>query len=76
MEMESNKMKDTKNVVKNIIRLFQCWLEENLPEYKEIYDDMLALIQRIKFNNNLIFKLVQKDSIRKAFIYFGLKDGK
>jgi hypothetical protein len=72
----THKIKDTKNVVKNIIRLFQCWLEENLPNYREVYDELLAFIGRIKFNNHLVMQLAKDDAVRRAFLLFGLKDGR
>jgi hypothetical protein len=72
---ETHRSKDTKNVVKNIIRLFQGWLEEGLPKSRGIYDQLSSFIMDIKYNNHLIMRMAKQPPIRQAFLLFGHKDG-
>lgn len=72
---ETHKSKDMKNVVKNIIRLFQAWLEEGLPNTREAYGQLSSYIMDIKYNNRLIIRMVKQRPMREAFLLFGHRDG-
>ena len=64
------RLRDTKNLVKNIIRLFQAWLEERQEIGAEVHQGLFDAIQHGKFNNNLIITLSQTHMLRSAFLRF------
>lgn len=70
---EEFKVRDTKNLVKNIFKLFKGWVEDSAPqelgqELKVALQDLLA--KNGKFNNSLIISLSKEQMLRKAFIAF------
>lgn len=64
------RLRDTKNLVKNIIRLFQAWLEERREIGGEVHQGLSEAIQSGKFNNNLIITMSQTPKLRAAFLRF------
>lgn len=63
-------MRDTKNVVKNIIRLFQGWLDEIPRTRRQLASAIEDLVNAGKYNNNLIISLAALPPARRAFLEF------
>lgn len=72
----SIKKKDTRNVVKNIYKLFLSWIESNVAPQLRV-DQLLKSLHRAhgKFNNALIIKISHNDELRKYFINFSDEEG-
>jgi len=56
-EGEEIRHRDTKNVVKNIIRLFQSWIETHSVSRSQIEESLSGLVSRNKYNNSLILDI-------------------
>lgn len=56
-EGEEIRHRDTKNVVKNIIRLFQSWIETHSVSRSQIKESLSGLVSRNKYNNSLILDI-------------------
>jgi hypothetical protein len=64
------------NIVKNIFRLFQNWLEEDSPPELELGYALTTLWCEVgKFNNYLVRKLSLHQDLRKAFLAFSDTSG-
>ena len=69
-ESGAEKSRDTKNVIKNIVRLFQNWLEETLALNREILQELNQLVVELKYNNKLMLRMAKSPKLREAFIAF------
>jgi hypothetical protein len=56
-EGEEIRHRDTKNVVKNIIRLFQSWIDTHSLSKSQIEESLSGLVSRNKYNNSLILDI-------------------
>lgn len=77
-EESLGRKRDKKNVVKNIVKAFECWLRERLAEgefkgdtafhnTKKVLDRMIL---KVKFNKRLITCIKKNDSLNKLFERF------
>lgn len=69
-EGDEVRLRDTKNVVKNIIRLFQTWIDEHSRNKSQIQESLSNLLFKAKFNNKLILEISKDKLLRKSFISF------
>ena len=61
--------KDTKNVVKNIFRLFKAWTAKNTPEDQSIPTTLKQLRSDVgKYNNSLVLSISQNPVLRGTFL--------
>jgi hypothetical protein len=67
---DETRTRDTKNVVKNILRLFQSWIDDHSPPELGLKRALESLLDSGKFNNNLIINLSRDQLLRKAFLGF------
>ncbi len=58
--------RDTKNVVKNILRMFKNWLRNDSREPAI----RTSFFEKRKFNNSLVFAIAYEPTPRKAFLEF------
>jgi hypothetical protein len=69
-------VRDIKNVVKNIFRLFQMWIDTSTPSEMQLGSALKDLLKcHKKFNNALIKKIAANEKLRKAFISFSEEEG-
>ena len=66
----TEKSRDTKNVIKNIVRLFQNWLEETLALNRETIQELNQLVAELKYNNKLMLRMARSSKLREAFMAF------
>lgn len=69
-DQEIGQMRDTKNLVKNIFRLFESWVEEHLGGSIELRETLRGFLQSVKYNNNLVINLSKQSKLREAFMIF------
>lgn len=68
---EDGKIRDVRNVVKNIFRLFQSWVEDNTISELCLAGSLAHLLNKTgKYNNSLIIAISKDPALRKAFIAF------
>ncbi len=69
---EEYKVRDTKNVVKNIFRLFQSWIEQNKSSEFQLGSALEQCLSnnKEKYNNRLINNLSKHNLLRQAFMAF------
>ncbi len=57
--------RDTKNIVKNIVKLFMNWLSNNAElESHKATEEMNNMLFEIKYNNRLITAMVESDNVK------------
>lgn len=61
---------DRKNVVKNIVKTFGNWLRDGRGRFTEASRSLRQLLRRNKFNNKLIYKLIDKEGLGQLFYEF------
>lgn len=69
---EDYRVRDTKNLVKNIFRLFNSWLEKHTPpelSLTTVVESMLLNNNR-KYNNRLVIQISKHAKLRRAFLAF------
>jgi len=67
------KTRDTKDIVKNIYRLFQNWVEEKIPSVhqRHLTQELRSLLEENgKYSNTLIIKLSNHPELRNYFLTF------
>ena len=66
----NSQMRDRKNVVKNIVKAFNCWIRKGREKgevSEQIATSLGELLLRKRFNNQLIIDLVANEQIRGTF---------
>ena len=70
-EEDDEGIKNTKNTVKNIVKMFSNWLQFKCSENNsEIRVQLGKFLVSDKYNNKLILKIAKSPSISKAFMEF------
>lgn len=71
--------RDKKNVVKNIIKAYESWLkaipdQPNSQVYQDCRLSLAELLEKIKFNNNLVNAILGNPALNSTFEEFLLTD--
>lgn len=67
--------RDKKNVVKNIVKAFECWLKTTAEDqdnaaYADCRKVLLKMMNKIKFNNQLINGILANSALNSTFEEF------
>ncbi len=74
-----SKVRDIKNVVKNVFKILLIWVDECAPPElrEELGNGLISILaeNKNKYNNNLIVKMFNDQKVRDSFMVFSENAG-